>query len=239
MWPDWAIYWTLVNFLKPLATLKLPKSPTFFAIFEKVSKSIILLVKSFLGNFYRHLIIFFWSHCSHSQTKAQNVISLSHSFTHIPSLSFSSLSLVSTLSRELISLKWQFISLFTFSSSRYRLRCSTYSLCLYLWTTLNSFSLGLSLSLWVWSISLCVFIVRSVSLLLSLFVSFLIVCVYLWLYLKIFLCVSSFPSLDLTNLSSLWDTFLHLSLFLCISDSETRLGNLFDFGQVFNACGNN
>ena len=28
----------------------------------KVSKSIIFLVKSFLGNFYRHLAIFFWSH---------------------------------------------------------------------------------------------------------------------------------------------------------------------------------
>ena len=31
-------------------------------IFVKVSKPIIFLVKSFLGNFYRHLAIFFWSH---------------------------------------------------------------------------------------------------------------------------------------------------------------------------------
>ena len=30
--------------------------------FVKVSKSIIFLVKSFLGDFYRHLAIFFWSH---------------------------------------------------------------------------------------------------------------------------------------------------------------------------------
>ena len=30
-----------------------------------MSKSIIFLVKSFLGNFYRHLAIFFWSHCLH------------------------------------------------------------------------------------------------------------------------------------------------------------------------------
>ena len=37
----------------------LPHSP---AIFVKVSKSIIFLVKSFLGNFYRLLAIFFWSH---------------------------------------------------------------------------------------------------------------------------------------------------------------------------------
>ena len=28
-----------------------------------VSKSFIFLVKSFLGNFYRHLAIFIWSHC--------------------------------------------------------------------------------------------------------------------------------------------------------------------------------
>ena len=36
-----------------------------------VSKSIIFLVKSFLGNFYRHLAIFIWSHCpslTHSMT---------------------------------------------------------------------------------------------------------------------------------------------------------------------------
>ena len=29
VWPDLAIYWTLGNFLKPLATIILPKSPTF------------------------------------------------------------------------------------------------------------------------------------------------------------------------------------------------------------------
>ena len=32
-------------------------------IFVKGSKSIIFLVKSGLGKFYRHLAIFFWSHC--------------------------------------------------------------------------------------------------------------------------------------------------------------------------------
>ena len=30
--------------------------------FVKVSKSFIFLVKSFLGHFYRHLAIFYWSH---------------------------------------------------------------------------------------------------------------------------------------------------------------------------------
>ena len=29
VWPDWAIYWTLGNLFKPLATIKLFKSPTF------------------------------------------------------------------------------------------------------------------------------------------------------------------------------------------------------------------
>ena len=33
VWPDWAIYWILDNFLNPLATIKLPKSPTFLGNF--------------------------------------------------------------------------------------------------------------------------------------------------------------------------------------------------------------
>ena len=49
--PDWAIYWTLGNFLKPLATIIVPKSSTFLGNFVRVSKSIIFLLKSFLGNF--------------------------------------------------------------------------------------------------------------------------------------------------------------------------------------------
>ena len=32
------------------------------AIYVKVSKSLIFLMKSFLGNFYRHLATFYWSH---------------------------------------------------------------------------------------------------------------------------------------------------------------------------------
>ena len=35
MWPYWAIYWTLGNFLKPLATINLPESPTFLCNFCK------------------------------------------------------------------------------------------------------------------------------------------------------------------------------------------------------------
>ena len=33
--PDWAIYWTLGNFLMPLARINLPKSPTFLCNFCK------------------------------------------------------------------------------------------------------------------------------------------------------------------------------------------------------------
>ena len=37
-WPDWAIYWTLGNFLKPLATINWSKSPTFLGNFCKGAK---------------------------------------------------------------------------------------------------------------------------------------------------------------------------------------------------------
>ena len=43
---------------KACATIILPKLLTFLAIFVKVSKSFICLLKSFLGNFYRHLVTF-------------------------------------------------------------------------------------------------------------------------------------------------------------------------------------
>ena len=48
VWPDWAYYWTLGNFLKSLATINLTKSPTFKGNFCSPS---FFLVKSFLGNF--------------------------------------------------------------------------------------------------------------------------------------------------------------------------------------------
>ena len=40
MCPVWAIYWTLGNFSKPLATIYFFKSPTFLGIFVKMFKSI-------------------------------------------------------------------------------------------------------------------------------------------------------------------------------------------------------
>ena len=62
-WPEWAIYWTLGKFLKPLATINLPNYSTFLGNFYKgvkiynFSSEIIFeqLLQTF-GNF-------FWSHC--------------------------------------------------------------------------------------------------------------------------------------------------------------------------------
>ena len=49
--------------LKPLAPINLPQSSPFLSNYCKGVK-IIFLVKPFLGNFYRHLAIFIWSHCN-------------------------------------------------------------------------------------------------------------------------------------------------------------------------------
>ena len=40
VWPDLAIYWTLRNFLKPLATIDLPKSPTLLGKLRKGIKNL-------------------------------------------------------------------------------------------------------------------------------------------------------------------------------------------------------
>ena len=54
VWPDWAIYWTLGNFSKHLATINLPKSPTFLGNFCKGVK----LFNFSSEIFYRHLATF-------------------------------------------------------------------------------------------------------------------------------------------------------------------------------------
>ena len=43
-----------------------PHRPHFRHFFVKVSKCFNFLIKSFLGNFYRHLATFYWSHCLHA-----------------------------------------------------------------------------------------------------------------------------------------------------------------------------
>ena len=50
--------WTLGHFLKPLATINLPKSPTFLASFCEGVKIYHFFSEIILSNFYRHLAIF-------------------------------------------------------------------------------------------------------------------------------------------------------------------------------------
>ena len=65
VWPDWAIYWTLGNFSKPLATIIMPNSSTFLGYFCKGVKIVNFSSEIILGNFYRHLANFYWSHWPH------------------------------------------------------------------------------------------------------------------------------------------------------------------------------
>ena len=62
VWPDWVIYCTLGNFSKTVATIMLLNLPIFLNFFCKSVKTFHFLVKSFLCNFYRHLVTFNWSH---------------------------------------------------------------------------------------------------------------------------------------------------------------------------------
>ena len=48
----------------PWQQLFCPNCRHILSIFVNLSKSLILLAKSFLGNFYRHLVTFHWSHWS-------------------------------------------------------------------------------------------------------------------------------------------------------------------------------
>ena len=54
VWPDWAIYWTLGNFIKPLAAINLPKSNTFLGNYWK-GVNIYNFSCDFWANFYRNL----------------------------------------------------------------------------------------------------------------------------------------------------------------------------------------
>ena len=67
VWPDWAIYRSFGKFLKPFATINLPKSPTFSGNFCKGVKIYHFSNEIILGNFCRHLAIFFWSYWSRSK----------------------------------------------------------------------------------------------------------------------------------------------------------------------------
>ena len=58
VWPDWAIFWTLGKFLKPLATINLPKSPTFLDNFCKGVQIYHFSSEIIFGQLFRHLAIF-------------------------------------------------------------------------------------------------------------------------------------------------------------------------------------
>ena len=58
VWPDWAIYCTLGNFSQPVATIILPKSPTFLGNFCKGVKIFLFSSKIIFGQLYRHLATF-------------------------------------------------------------------------------------------------------------------------------------------------------------------------------------
>ena len=64
MWPDWAIYWTLGSFLKPLATINLPKSLTLLGNFFIGVKSYRFSSEIIFGQLLETFGDFFWSHCS-------------------------------------------------------------------------------------------------------------------------------------------------------------------------------
>ena len=65
--PDLAIYWTLGKFLKPLATIHLSKSRTVLGNFCEVVKICHISREIIFGQLlYRHLAIFFCSHCLRS-----------------------------------------------------------------------------------------------------------------------------------------------------------------------------
>ena len=62
-WPDWVIYWTLGNFLKPLAAIILPKLSTFLGNVSKANLSFFKWTH-FWATFIFTFGDFFWSHCS-------------------------------------------------------------------------------------------------------------------------------------------------------------------------------
>ena len=74
----------LLDFGQVLKT-NLPKSLTFLGNFCEGVKAIIFLLKSFLGNFYRHLANFFWSHCP---PHTMPIYIMTHSHSLSLSLSF-------------------------------------------------------------------------------------------------------------------------------------------------------
>ena len=79
-----AIYWTLGNFLKPLATINLPKSPTFLGNFCKGVNIHQFSIEIILGNFCNNLVIFY----GHTEWSPLQVYNHSYSYSCICSNEF-------------------------------------------------------------------------------------------------------------------------------------------------------
>ena len=115
MWPNWAIYWTLWNFSKPLATINLPKSPTFLDNFWKgvknyhFSSEIIFgqLLYTFGDNFLVTLSISHLLTLSPPLLQAPICTSFTHTLSHTHTLSLSlSLSLTHSITCARAAWKW-------------------------------------------------------------------------------------------------------------------------------------
>ena len=61
VWPDWAIFGLCAIFQSLWQQLFVQNRQHFEALFVKVSKSFLSLVKIIFGNFYRHWATFYWS----------------------------------------------------------------------------------------------------------------------------------------------------------------------------------
>ena len=96
VWTDWTIYWTLGNFSKSFSTINLSTSPTLLGNFCKGVKIFDFSSEIILGNIFRHVATFYWSHW------LQHANSLSHktsfSLTRLLTRSTPSLSLSLSLS---------------------------------------------------------------------------------------------------------------------------------------------
>ena len=73
VWPDWAIFCTLGNFLKPLATINLPKSLTFLGNFYKVAKMYDFSCEIIFGQF---LWTFGYFFSGHTEIQSTNFITI-------------------------------------------------------------------------------------------------------------------------------------------------------------------
>ena len=93
VWPDWAIFLTLGNFLWwPLTTINLPESSTFLGNFCEGVKIIHFSCEIIFGQLYRHLAIFIWSHyrqCSFGPPCSQQEVSIIQSFNYSIRIYFS------------------------------------------------------------------------------------------------------------------------------------------------------